>query len=51
MTNEQARLLDSGWKVVDVQGTLLYVDPVDGFCCSRDCAIYIQAQRDVEKKT
>lgn len=51
MSNEQAHLIDKGWKLVDVQGNLLWLDPVDGMACSRKCAEWTQLQRDERAKS
>jgi hypothetical protein len=46
MTNEQAHLIDRGWKMVEIHGRFLYIDPADGFACSRELAVTLQRQRD-----
>jgi hypothetical protein len=47
--NEQAHLLDHGWEVIEINGQFLYVDPVDGFACSRELAVILQRQRGEAK--
>jgi hypothetical protein len=44
--NEQDRLIDRGWTLIDCLGHLLWVDPVDGIACSRDLAVRLQRSRD-----
>lgn len=45
--NEQARLIDKGWTMIEVQGFFLWIDPRDGFACSRELAVRLQKDRDL----
>ncbi len=43
--NEQDRLIDKGWTMIECQGYFLWVDPRDGFACSRELATWALAQQ------
>lgn len=47
--NEQDRLIDKGWHLIETQGHFLWIDPVDGFACSRELAVTLQRRRDEAK--